>query len=223
MDCFSNSDKDSVQNFRPSDHTPQALTQHLNKTEDLREEVQFLKEQLKRRECEWWQAHSELQSRVDSLSKENQELMKSQRVVHVRPQRSSGRSTPHPDTRNPTRRLSILELNNSQERKISPTRRDSSNSRTSTASQSPDDSDTILYSEYREKGSCRSPKKNIGVVIRNSVPKALQNTSKSGKSGSSESDYGSTDMTEDSEKTRPAFRRHFTTAQVTATPGNISK
>lgn len=68
---------------------------------DLREEVQFLKEQLKRRECEWWQAHSELQSRVDSLSKENQELMKSQRVVHVRPQRSSGRSTPHPDTRNP--------------------------------------------------------------------------------------------------------------------------
>ncbi|XP_060722160.1 centromere protein J, partial [Tachysurus vachellii] len=201
MDHFSNSDKDSVQNFRPSDQTPQASRQHLNKTEDLREEVQFLKEQLKRRECEWWQAHSELQIRVDSLSRENQELMKSQRVVHVRPQRSSGRSTPHPDARNlQTRRHSSLEFNNSQgkdEQKILPTRRDSSNSRTSTASQSPDDSDTILYSEYREKGSCRSPKKNIGAVIRNSVPKALKNTLKSGKSGSSESDYGSTDMNED--------------------------
>lgn len=65
---------------------------------DLREQIQFLKEQLKRRECEWWRAHSELQSRVDALTRENQTLM-GQCVVQARPQ-SSGRSTPHPDARN---------------------------------------------------------------------------------------------------------------------------
>ncbi|XP_058235165.1 centromere protein J isoform X1 [Hemibagrus wyckioides] len=200
MDRFSNSDKDNLQNFPSSDDTPQDVTQHLNKTGDLREEIQFLKEHLKRRESAWWQAHSELQNRVDVLSRENQALMMSQRVVHVKPQRSSGRSTPHPDAQNLARKHSVLELSNSQEKseqKISPSRRDSSNSRTSTASQSLDDSDTNPYSEYGEKGSCRSAEKKIRVEIRNSVPKGFQSTPKSGKSVSSESDYGSTDMTED--------------------------
>ncbi|KAK3516695.1 hypothetical protein QTP70_022186 [Hemibagrus guttatus] len=204
MDRFSNSDKDNLQNFRTSDDTPQDVTQHLNKTEDLREEIQFLKEQLKRRESEWWQAHSELQNRVDALSTENRALMMSQCMAHVKPQRSSGRSTPHPDAQSPVSSFTPYTPASSLIQ-----RRDSSNSRTSTASQSPDDSDTIPYSEYGEKrfysndlhrihmGSCRSVEKKIGVQIRNSVPKGLQSTPKSGKSVSSESDYGSTDMTED--------------------------
>lgn len=67
-------------------------------TKDFRQQIQFLREQLKRRECEWWQAHSELQSRVDALTRENEALM-SQCDVQVRTQ-SSGRATPHPDARN---------------------------------------------------------------------------------------------------------------------------
>ncbi|XP_060772381.1 centromere protein J isoform X2 [Neoarius graeffei] len=98
MDHFSNNDQDSLQNFRSSDHTPQDVTHHHNETEDLRKQIQFLKEQLKRREHEWWQAHSELQSRVDALTRENKALM-SQHVGQVRAQ-SSGRSTPHPDAQN---------------------------------------------------------------------------------------------------------------------------
>ncbi|XP_026778705.3 centromere protein J [Pangasianodon hypophthalmus] len=191
MDRFSN----SLQNCRSSDHTPQDVTQHLNEAEDLREQIQFLKEQLKRRECEWWQAHSELQSRVDALTRENQVLM-SQCVVQVRPE-SSGRSTPHPDAQNLTRKHSVTSSQEKNKQKISSARRDSSNSRTSTASHSADDSDTIPYSEYGEKSSCRPAEKQIGIESRNSVAKGLQSTSKSGKSVSSESDYGSTDMTED--------------------------
>lgn len=61
----------------------------------LREQIVSLKEQLKRRECEWWEAHSHLRSRVDALSRENRALMSQ----CARPQ-SSGRSTPHPEAQN---------------------------------------------------------------------------------------------------------------------------
>ncbi|KAF4071077.1 hypothetical protein AMELA_G00280830 [Ameiurus melas] len=196
MERFSNNDKDSVKNSRSSDHTAQDVTQHLNEAEDFRQQIQYLQKQLKRRECEWWQAHSELQSRVDALTRENKALM-SQCDVQVRPQ-SSGRATPHPDARNLTRTRSVTSSQEKNKLNISSTRRGSSNSRTSTASQSPDDGDTIPYSEYGQKGSCSSAEKQNGVGRRNSVPKGLQSTLKPGKSVSSESDYGSTDMTEDS-------------------------
>ncbi|XP_053344873.1 centromere protein J [Clarias gariepinus] len=198
MERLTNNDKDNPQSFRSSDRTCQDAAVHLNGTEDLRDQIQFLKEQLKRRECEWWQAHSELQSRVDALTRENRVLM-SRRVVQVRPQ-SSGRSTPHPDTQNLTRTDSVSDSQEKTKQKISSARRDSSNSRTSLGSQSPEDRDTIPYSECGEK--CvqdlgRSVEKQIRVESRNSVAKGLQSTAKSGKSVSSESDYGSTDMTED--------------------------
>lgn len=46
------------------------------------------------------------------------------------------------------------------------------------------------------QGSCRSAEKQAEIENRNPVPKGLQSTSKPGKSVSSESDYGSTDLTE---------------------------
>ncbi|KAI5090815.1 centromere protein J-like [Silurus meridionalis] len=156
------------------------------------EQIQFLKEQLRRRDCEWWQAHGELQSRVDALTRENEALM-SRCVVQVRPQRS-GRSTPHPDARHLTRRSSVADPQEKNQQKIS---KISLSSRDSLASQSPGDSDMILYSEDGGEGSCRSEEKQIGVESRNSAPNRLQSAVKSGKSVSSESDYGSTDMTED--------------------------
>ncbi|KAF7690527.1 hypothetical protein HF521_012331 [Silurus meridionalis] len=187
MDRLCNNDTNLSSSDR--DHTPK---EHLNKSEDLREQIQFLKEQLRRRDCEWWQAHGELQSQVDALTRENEALM-SRCVVQVRPQRS-GRSTPHPDARHLTRRSSVADPQEKNQQKIS---KISLSSRDSLASQSPGDSDMILYSEDGGEGSCRSEEKQIGVESRNSAPNRLQSAVKSGKSVSSESDYGSTDMTED--------------------------
>ncbi|KAF5900281.1 centromere protein J-like, partial [Clarias magur] len=80
MERLTNNDKDNLLNFRSSDHTSQDAAVHFNGAEDLRGQILLLKEQLKRRECEWWQTHSELRSRVDALTRENRVLM-SRRVV----------------------------------------------------------------------------------------------------------------------------------------------
>ncbi|KAK1796129.1 hypothetical protein P4O66_009209 [Electrophorus voltai] len=63
--------------------------------EDLKQQIQYIKKHLAEREREWWQAHSELQSRVDVLTRENQVLL-SQCALSERLRNSTGRSTPHP-------------------------------------------------------------------------------------------------------------------------------
>ncbi|KAL6486549.1 hypothetical protein MHYP_G00059410 [Metynnis hypsauchen] len=80
-------------------HPPDKGTMDIYKAQDLRQQIQSLKAQLKERECEWWQVHSKLQSRVDALTRENKLLLSHNNPSeHKRPNHSPGRSTPHPGT-----------------------------------------------------------------------------------------------------------------------------
>ncbi|KAK3541789.1 hypothetical protein QTP86_005452 [Hemibagrus guttatus] len=195
MDRFSNSDKDNLQNFRTSDDTPQDVTQHLNKTENpssLQLEVTNLPiyqsgKGYKAISTDCTPVHKASYNSLNSWEGFPQGLGVC--LWEFLPVPLEPAETLEPE-------LCLIRFQSTSCAIYFLKGRDSSNSRTSTASQSPDDSDTIPYSEYGEKGSCRSVEKKIGVQIRNSVPKGLQSTPKSGKSVSSESDYGSTDMTE---------------------------
>uniref|UniRef100_A0A8B9K979 Centromere protein J C-terminal domain-containing protein n=2 Tax=Astyanax mexicanus TaxID=7994 RepID=A0A8B9K979_ASTMX len=114
-------------------------------------------------------------------------------------------STPAPSLRkeaatagNTVSRHSSDTLHEKKEWETQSMRRDSSDSRTSTATYSPDESATIPLSNTGGKGSCRPALRQIGVRgdrSRSSVSKGTHSTSM-GKTTSSESDPGSTDMME---------------------------
>ncbi|XP_036437962.1 centromere protein J isoform X2 [Colossoma macropomum] len=96
MDQFANNGKDTP---RSLPHPPDEGTVDIYKAQDLRQQIQSLTAQLKERECEWWQVHSKLQSHVDALTRENQLLLSHiNPSEHKRPNHSTGRSTPHPET-----------------------------------------------------------------------------------------------------------------------------
>ncbi|KAL7888454.1 hypothetical protein AOLI_G00034280 [Acnodon oligacanthus] len=93
---------------------------------------------------------------------------------------------------------SIINGQEKNERKNCFIRRDSSNSRASTASHNPAESDTVPSSNYGGKGLCRPAERQIGVKgdwSKSSVPERIHSTS-TGKSTSSESEHGSADMME---------------------------
>ncbi|KAL7871551.1 hypothetical protein SRHO_G00065340 [Serrasalmus rhombeus] len=178
---------------------PDEGTMDIYKAQDLRQQIQSIKAQLKERECEWWQVHSKLQSRVDALTRENKLLLSHiNPSEHKRPNHSPGRSTPHPGTPSMTNGNSIINVQEKNERKNRSIRRDSSNSRASTASHSPAESDTVPSSNYGGKGLCRPAERQIGVKgdwSKSSVHESIHSTS-TGKTTSSESEHESADMME---------------------------
>ncbi|XP_066533243.1 centromere protein J isoform X2 [Hoplias malabaricus] len=183
---------------KSSHHTPEDKGQEFNKPQDLRQQIESLKAQLNKRECEWWQVHSELQSRVDALTRENQLLLSQspESAECKRPNHSTDSTSPHTGSpvtsaegseasarvgsvshrrsSTPALRerneattagnmLNKLCINRGQEKKEWETcsiSRDSSNSRESTKSLSPEESDTVPYSNNRAKVSFLSPGMN---------------------------------------------------------------
>ncbi|KAI4887674.1 hypothetical protein NFI96_014872 [Prochilodus magdalenae] len=94
MDQFVNNDKGMP---RSSYHTPEEGIRDIHEAQGLRQQIQSLKVQLNQRECEWWQIHSKLQSRVDALIRENQQLQSNSALSERNsPNHSTGRSTPRP-------------------------------------------------------------------------------------------------------------------------------
>ncbi|XP_067240409.1 uncharacterized protein si:ch211-140l13.3 isoform X2 [Chanodichthys erythropterus] len=69
------------------------LKKELHEPQDLREQISSLKQQLMERESHWSQAHSLLQSCVDALTRENQELHR-RLSTNKRSHQSAGSSTP---------------------------------------------------------------------------------------------------------------------------------
>ncbi|XP_048063492.1 centromere protein J isoform X5 [Megalobrama amblycephala] len=69
------------------------LKKELHEPQDLREQISSLKQQLMESESHWSQAHSLLQSRVDALTRENQELH-NRLSTNKRSHQSAGSSAP---------------------------------------------------------------------------------------------------------------------------------
>ncbi|XP_076873904.1 uncharacterized protein LOC143523382 isoform X2 [Brachyhypopomus gauderio] len=150
MDYFSNNDKDSTGTSRLLPHIHPESPLDLSETQDLKQQIQYLKKCLAKREREWWQVHSELQGRVDALTREKQVLL-SQRAWSERSRHTAGRATTHPTAQSTISRGAINNVQDKKEQRTQSMRRDTSDSRTSTASHSPEDNDEILYSCHEAK------------------------------------------------------------------------
>ncbi|XDV41340.1 hypothetical protein PO909_010227 [Leuciscus waleckii] len=80
--------------FKGEDGCRLRLTKELHEPQDLSQQISSLKQHLMERESHWSQAHSLLQSRVEALIRENQELHSRFNVNKSLPQ-SAGSSAPH--------------------------------------------------------------------------------------------------------------------------------